>query len=114
MADSILTLDGVRVDSAPVFMPDCSFPVTDWANCCYRDDFVNNFPIHVGHWSKNTKAPAIIGKKFKVKTPAASTDDCELSIATVSTEMETQRKMCIFKRKPARTTKKINSRFRFG
>lgn len=88
MADSILTLDGVRVDSAPVFMPDCNFPVTDWANCCYRDDFVNNFPIHVGHWSKNTKAPAIIGKKFKVKTPAASTDDCELSIATVSTEME--------------------------
>lgn len=88
MSDTLLTIDGLAIDSAPVFLNDCVFPITDFANCCQRDDVLDNLPIRIGHWAKDTKAPAISKRTVKVKTPAASADDCFPALPKITMELE--------------------------
>ena len=89
MSDSLLKIDGLSIDSNPVFAVDCSFPITDFANCCERDDVIDNLPIHIGRWPRNTKAPAISKRKVKVKAATASKDDCLPGFPVVSVELDT-------------------------
>lgn len=89
MSDSLVKIDGLTIDSNPVFAIDCSFPITDFANCCDRDDVLDNLPIHIGHWPKNTKAPAISKRQVKVKAATPSADDCLPGFPTVSVDLET-------------------------
>lgn len=88
MSDTLLKIDGLAIDSAPVFLNDCTFPITDFANCCQRDDVLDNLPIRIGHWAKDTKAPAISKRTVKIKTPAASTDDCFPALPKITMELE--------------------------
>lgn len=88
MSDSLVKIDGLTIDSNPVFATDCSFPITDFANCCERDDVIDNLPIHIGHWPRNTKAPAISKREIKVKAPVASKDDCLPGFPVVSVDLE--------------------------
>lgn len=89
MSDSLVKIDGLTIDSNPVFAVDCSFPITDFANCCERDDVLDNLPMHIGHWPKNTKAPAVSKRKVIVKAPVASADDCLPGFPTVSIDLTT-------------------------
>jgi len=77
MTTSIIDINGVDVRSAECFMPDCYFPITDMTKRCPPDEVVNNFPILLGHWANNTKAPALLSSDLEIDMSGVQDECCD-------------------------------------
>ena len=92
MSTGVFELEGVSIASDPIFMPDCSFPIAVWADCCEdNDDVLKNLEMRLGWWSQAAKLPVIHSSKILIKNSAGgmkdcSTDDsCNMKSAPVAT-----------------------------
>lgn len=83
MAISIVDLNGVGLESAPMLGRDCSFPITNMWRFCPPDQVLQNMPVYLGDWADGMAVPLITGRSIEVDGSLV-VDECDTAVVTAN------------------------------